>query len=78
MRRLFQMVQEPLAASVADDADADFEPALSRVTTEEAFNGYKVALRFVKQSSDTTLADVLLLKRWRDKAACKRSGKKSR
>ncbi|KAG8303913.1 hypothetical protein J6590_107074, partial [Homalodisca vitripennis] len=37
--------------------------SLGRVTTEEALNGFEVALRFVEQSpTDATPTDLLLLK----------------
>ncbi|PSN51714.1 hypothetical protein C0J52_12305 [Blattella germanica] len=60
----------------ADDTEVDTsEPEIDRVTADEGFKAFEVALRFVEQSNESTPADTMLIRRWRDIAARKRCEK---
>jgi hypothetical protein len=55
-----------------DTEDSDTEEAFLKVTRSEGKEALETALRFVEQQKESTPADVVLIKKWRDYAASRR------
>jgi hypothetical protein len=55
-----------------ENSDSDTEEAFLKVTHSEGKEALETALRYVEQHKESTPADVVLIKKWRDYAASKR------
>ena len=68
MKKLFPHVQNERTETEVDP-DSDNEQIQSLVTPSEAYEALGVALEWLESLSDIDIEHLLLVKRWRDRAA---------
>jgi hypothetical protein len=61
-----------------ENSDSDTEETFLKVTHSDDKEALKTAVRYIEQQMDSTPVDVMLIKKWRDSAASKRSSLQQR